>query len=545
MRVLLAQINPTIGDLEGNCKRIETALEEARAKEAELVVFPELAICGYPPEDLLLLSHFCQQIEACLARLAPLTRGLHVLIGTLHRCEVGERKLYNSAAVLSDGKLLGFQDKVLLPTYDVFDEGRYFEPGGEIRLWTLGGLKIGILICEDIWQHTGELAEVSYRRDPVHEVAKLKPDLLVNLSASPYRTGRVQEREGVCQAVAKSVQCPVCYCNQVGGNDSLVFDGNSVFIDAEGNVAGRAAAFQEDYYLVETNWISQVGSLPYRDEVEELFEALVLGMRDYFRKTGFSKAYLGLSGGIDSAVVAAIAVEALGKEAVTAINMPSRYSSEETIADACALAKGLGIAYHTIPIEEPYDAYLNLLTPFFKGHPPDTTEENLQARVRGAMLMAFSNKFQGLVLSTGNKSELAMGYATLYGDMCGSLNILGDVLKRHVYALADFINRAGPVIPETILTRAPTAELRMNQKDTDSLPDYAIVDEVVEDYVEKHLSAEQIAAQHSIPLSLVQELIQRIHQNEYKRRQGPLAIRATTRSFSVGRRFPVVHGYHF
>ena len=542
MRIILAQMNPTIGDLVGNREKICHAIALARQQRADIVLFAELALCGYPPEDFLLLPHFCQAVEDQLAAITRETQGITAIVGTIRK-SAGERELYNSAAILSDGKCVGYQDKVLLPAYNVFTERRYFEPGGPMRLWPIAGRRVAITICEDIWQHTRAVQEVSYSRDPVAELAPLKPDLLLNLSASPYSVGRADQRVDICRQASQTLGCPVCYCNQVGGNDSLIFDGKSLYVDARQGFVEQGAAFKEDALLVDTE--KSISGQPTRsfDAAQDLYRALVLGVRDYFHKSGFQSACLGLSGGIDSAVVACIAAEALGPSNVLGVMMPSRFSSSSAMDGAQQLAESLGIQTLEVSIEEPFKAYLTTLEPLFIGRAWDATEENMQARIRGMILMALSNKFGHIVLATGNKSELAMGYATLYGDMCGGLGVISDLTKGQVYAVANAINCHGLIIPEDTIVRPPSAELRPNQKDSDSLPDYAIIDAVLQDYVEQHLPPDVIAERHQLPIALVLDLVQRIHRNEYKRRQSPPGLRVTQRAFSVGRRFPIVQKF--
>ncbi len=431
---------------------------------------------------------------------------------------------------------------MLLPTYDVFDERRFFEPGTTPRVWNFFGKKVAITICEDIWQHSALLRYTSYARDPVVELAALQPDLLLNISASPYSVSKLQNRFNVGLRAAETLHCPVVLCNQVGGNDSLIFDGYSYHLDAAGQLIDLCAGFKEDLHLIDldANSPPQV----FKDEaVSNLNEALVLGLHDYFQKSGFKKACLGLSGGIDSALVASLAAQALGPENVLGVGMPSRFSSQGSIDDARQLAKNLNIEYREISIEKPFQGYLDLLIPEFEGKTADVTEENLQARIRGMILMALSNKLGYIVLSTGNKSELAMGYATLYGDMCGGLGVINDLSKMQVYALSRWINREKEIIPWNTIQKPPSAELRLNQKDSDSLPDYQIVDNVLQDYVEAYLSPAKIAEKHGYPLALVQDLIQRIHRAEYKRRQAPPGLRVTEKAFSVGRRFPIVQKF--
>ena len=537
MRIVLAQLNPVIGDLKHNQEAILLALKTAVTQGAELVLFPELAITGYPPQDLLLQEYFCDAVEKTLERVIPETKGIIAIIGTLR--SAGHGVLYNSAAVIADGKLLGYQDKMLLPTYDVFEEERYFYSGNTAKIWLLNGKRVAITICEDIWQHGDEIDH--YRRDPIEELSALQPQLLLNLSASPFSVGRAATRFHLCQKVARTLKCPVLLCNQVGANDSLIFDGNSLAVSAQGQLIGCAADFTEDLISVDTN-SEEALELEFDGE-EELYKGLVLGLRDYFFKSGFSKACFGLSGGIDSALVACLAAEALGPQNVLAITMPSRYSSKGSIADSKQLAETLGIEFREISIDKVFEDQLTLLQPEFHGLPENAAEENLQARLRGIILMAFSNKFGHIVLATGNKSELAMGYSTLYGDMVGGLGVIADLTKAQVYTLAEWINRKSEIIPESILRKPPSAELRPNQLDTDSLPPYNIVDAVLQDYVEECLSPEQIVLKRGYELELVQSLVRRIHQNEYKRRQAPPSLRISQKAFSAGRRFPIVQGW--
>lgn len=543
MKVLLAQINPTIGDITGNLEKILKAIAHGKKDHADLILFPELTLAGYPPEDFLLLPHFIDAFSRPLENIIEASKGVAVIVGLpRYAPENGEKKLCNSAAVIYDQKLLGYQDKTLLPTYDVFDERRYFEPAKERVLWDLCGKRVGITICEDIWQHADVLQFASYQRDPIEELAEKRPDLVVNLTASPYSSAKIANRINVCSAAAKTLKCPLLLCNQVGGNDSLIFDGYSLYIGSKGELLGYAKGFEEDYFLVDLDHKSRKKELK-TDDAGDLYHALVLGLRDYFHKSGFYKACLGISGGIDSALVACIAAEALGKENVLGVVMPSRYTSASSLTDANKLIKNLGIHHKEISIENPFQGYLDLLKPHFKKMPADLTEENLQARIRGMILMALSNKFGYIVLSTGNKSELAMGYSTLYGDSCGGLAVISDVTKQQVYAIANWINRSKEIIPKNTLTKAPTAELRPNQKDSDSLPDYAIIDNVLSAYVEEHLSPQVIAERFGYTLDLVHDLIQRIHHNEYKRRQMPLGLRVSEKAFSVGRRFPIVQRF--
>ena len=545
MKICLSQINPVIGDLDGNTQKIIDEIGKAKEMGAELVVFPELTICGYLPEDLLLHGAFIESIEQHLETITRETKGIMALVG-LPRKNVfqGEKPLLNSAAVIYDGHLVGFQDKWLLPTYDVFQERRYFEPGHHTRVWELNGKRVAIVICEDMWQHAGYVGYTEYARDPIQELVAYKPDILINLSASPYQMQKFDVRVEVCAKAAKTLQCPVVYCCQVGANDQLIFDGYSLQVNEKGELVHLGKGFEEDRFLCDTD----EKKIPIEfslSAMEELHHALVLGVKDYFRKQGFQKACLGLSGGLDSAVVACIVAEALGPENVLGVSMPSRFTSGESKSDAEKLAENLGIEFTEISIEENYEAFLHTLAPEFKGKEVDVTEENLQARIRGTLLMALSNKHGYVVVSTGNKSETALGYCTLYGDMCGGLGVIGDVTKTKAFDLARWINEnAGKeIIPQFTIDRPPSAELREGQIDLDSLPDYKIVDDVLEGYVENYMTPSEISEKYQIPQELVINLIQKIHRAEYKRRQGPPVFRVSKKSFGIGRRYPIVQGW--
>ncbi len=540
MKVLMSQLNPTIGDIAGNTKKIIECLSSARDQGIDVVLFPELAICGYPPQDLLLRKGFVAAIKGALDQIIQASSGLFVVVGVIRKNpQPGEKPLLNSAAVIENGRLIGFQDKWLLPTYDVFDERRYFEPGTETQIWEYKGVKYGITICEDIWGHAGCVDLTHYAHDPIRALKAHHPDVLLNLSASPYHYQKPDTRAHVCVQAAKTLGCPILLCCQVGGNDQLVFDGYSMYVDKDGQLGQIAKGFEEDQLIIDLSQKANAGSLRY-DPLHDLYSALVLGVKDYFYKSGFKKACLGLSGGIDSALVACIAVEALGKENVVAIAMPSRFSSIESLQDARSLALNLGITLEEVSIETPFQSFLDLLGPYFENRVADVTEENLQARIRGMILMAFSNKFGYVVLSTGNKSELAMGYCTLYGDMCGGLSVISDVIKTQVYTLSRWINRNREIIPVSTIDKPPSAELKPNQKDTDSLPDYDIVDKVLQGYIEDYLSPEETATKYQLSLELVLDLVKRIHKAEYKRRQAPPGIRVSKKAFPVGRRYPIV-----
>jgi NAD+ synthase (glutamine-hydrolysing) len=538
MKVLVAQLDPIVGDFSENSQKIIDALKHGQKAGADVVLFSELTLSAYPPEDLVLHDSFVRDCEDALQKIIPHTKGMMAVVGLVRRnLAEGEKPLLNSAAVIQDGKIVGFYDKALLPTYDVFDERRYFEPGKEFPIWEWKGTKIGILICEDIWQHAGYVGFTRYATDPV--LAYEGVDLLLNLSASPYNYQKPDVRVKVCQKAAKTLKCPVFLCAQVGGNDQLVFDGYSVFINDSGELCRLAKGFEEDLMLVDLKAPSCMRNFDY-DVIADLYQALVIGTRDYFRKQGFKKGILGLSGGIDSALVACIAAEALGKENVYGVAMPSKFSSSGSLEDATILAENLGIKFDTIPIEKIFLQYQVELDPYFEGKPFDVTEENLQARIRGMLLMALSNKHGYILMSTGNKSELAMGYCTLYGDMAGGLGVIADVSKTQVYLLSKWINRNREIIPRSTIEKAPSAELRPNQKDSDSLPDYAILDTVLQAYVEEFLSPEEIVKKYNLPKPVVLDLIHKIHKAEYKRRQSPPGIRVTKKSFRVGRRYPIV-----
>lgn len=537
MKILTAQINVTIGDISGNTNKILESLEIAKQSGCDMMITPEMAIPGYLPEDFLLQSDFIAKIEEALEQLTAASTGITLVVGTIRKNpNAGGKPLYNTAAVLHDGKLLGFQDKMLLPTYDIFIERRYFEPGHQSVIWQIGENRIGISICEDIWGHSQHVG--SYKKDPIANLSGQSSTIHINLSASPFHADKVASRIAVCRAVAETLNCPVVYCNQVGGNDSLIFDGRSMMVNAKGELTCMGKAFSEDNAIMDTT-----STLPLNltiNPLSDLKSALVLGLRDYFFKQGFKKACLGLSGGIDSALVACLAVEALGKENVLGVAMPSRYSSEGSLTDAKDLAKRLDIPLSILPIEGPFESFLNLLHPEFLGKGADVTEENLQARIRGVILMALSNKHGYILLSTGNKSELALGYSTLYGDMCGGLAVISDLTKEQVYALCRYINSIHDCIPENTLTKAPSAELKPDQKDSDSLPDYPTVDLFLKSYIELGQTPDEIIQNTPIAPEIVHDLVRRVHKNEFKRRQSPLGLRVSEKAFSVGRRFPIV-----
>lgn len=540
MKVLVCQLDLTIGDFKGNLKKILESIEKAKKERVDIVLFSELTLCGYPPEDYLLHKNFVLECEEALAEMVPHTKGLMVVVGVVRRnLAKGEKSILNSAAVLQDGKIVGFQDKSLLPTYDVFDERRYFEPASQIHTWEWKGKKIGVLICEDIWEHADKIGFTKYTIDPVAELAKQKIDLLLNLSASPYHFQKPDTRVKVCEIASKTLQKPVILCAQVGGNDQLIFDGYSVAVGSDGKLRQLAKGFEEDWMVVDLEAPACPCPMEY-DAIGDLYRALVLGTRDYFHKQGFTKGIVGLSGGIDSALVACIAVDALGKENVLCVGLPSKYNAPSSTTDAQKLAKTLGVQWDLISIQPLFETCLKELEPHFGGRKEDVTEENIQSRLRGLTLMALSNKLGALVLSTGNKSEFATGYCTLYGDMAGGLAVISDVTKTQVYMLARWLNRKKEIIPQSIIDKPPSAELRPNQRDTDTLPDYSMVDAVLQSYVEDLLTPNEIIEIHHLPKKVVYDLIERIHKNEYKRRQAAPGLRVSKKSFRVGRRYPIV-----
>jgi len=551
MRLGLAQINTTVGDLAGNRRRILGAYEELVRRGAQLIVFPELATCGYPPRDLLFKRHFVADTHESLKAIAGVIGDIPALVGTVEANTGGTgRPYHNTAAFCHRGKIAALAHKCLLPTYDVFDEDRYFEPASQPTVIVHTGARIGVTICEDIWTHP----MISTRRlynglDPVRQLASQRCDLMVNLSASPWNHGKGLVRQTLVTDAARALGCPVAYVNAVGGNDELIFDGRSLVSDRDGRVQTGMAAFAEDLTVADTGQ-SQPALAPSfeQPEMADIQAALTLGLRDYAHKSGFRTALVALSGGIDSAVVGAIAAAAFGPENVIGVSLPSVISSEHSRADARALAANLGIRFETIAIADVVASAESALAPLFRGRGRDVTEENIQARIRGVLMMALSNKFGALLLTTGNKSEMAVGYCTLYGDMCGGLAVISDVFKTQVYALANWINsdarRAGrtPPIPQSSIEKLPSAELRPNQTDQDSLPPYDVLDAVLKGYVEEGLSRRDLAAQ-GFADAVVADVIRKVDLNEYKRKQAAPGLKITPLAFGVGRRIPIVQKY--
>jgi NAD+ synthase (glutamine-hydrolysing) len=539
MKLALAQFNPTVGDFEGNSARILQFACQARSRAADIAIFSELCLCGYPPQDLLERRDFARQNAAALADLARKIP-LPSVIGYVGKAQDDTGKpVANAAALIANGKILFEQSKMLLPTYDVFDESRYFQPAHTQYVFPLSNQQLGITICEDCWNDKNFWAQRLYDRDPIAELVGKGTTVLVNISASPYTLDKRGLRFDMLRALAREHRVPVIYVNQVGGNDSLVFDGSSVAITAGGEVGALARSFEEDLVIFDTE--TQWGDIRCQpgDELEAAYQALVCGTRDYVRKCGFHKVVIGLSGGVDSALVAAIAVDAMGSENMLGVAMPGPYSSEGSLRDARRLAANLGIRFEVLPITKVFETYRDVLSEIFAECSEDVTEENIQARIRGNFLMALSNKFGYLVLSTGNKSELAVGYCTLYGDMAGGLAVVSDVPKTMIYELAKLVNRRRETIPAEILTKAPSAELRANQTDQDSLPPYDILDRILKAYVEDMRSPDEIASHYTLPLDLVRSIARRVDQNEYKRKQAAPGLKITSKAFSVGRRFPL------
>ena len=537
MKIALAQINPTIGDFDGNVNKILAMAAQAGREGADLAVFPELAVMGYPPRDLVevesFVEHGLRALDAVRKRAA-----LPVLTGFVARNRTGSgKRVMNAAALIADGEIRSQHAKTLLPTYDVFDEDRYFEPAAARRVAEFGGQRLGITICEDVWRNVPDL-RFRYPSDPVAELASQGATVLLNLSASPYSIGKEDARRKLLSDLAARHGLPVVYVNQVGGNDELIFDGGSMVLNAQGELVARAKQFEEALLIVDLDDLPEPTPPPETEELATVFSALTLGTRDYLHKCGFEGAVIGLSGGIDSAMTAVVAAHALGPQNVLGVAMPSRFSSEHSLQDAEKLARALGIRFEVIPIEPAHKAFLDMLAPAFEGRAPDVAEENIQARCRGIVTMALANKFHMLALTTGNKSELATGYCTLYGDMAGGLAPLGDVPKSMVYRLARWINRGEEVIPAGTIEKPPSAELKPNQLDQDTLPPYDQLDKVLHQYVEEQQSVEAIV-KSGVERDVVLDVVRRIEAAEFKRRQAVPGLKITSKAFGSGRRVPV------
>lgn len=546
MKVALIQTNPIIGDFAANCRTILDYANQAASQQCQLAVFPELAISGYPPLDLLERSSFIDDHQRFFKKLRDDLPDIHVLLGILEprSASVG-KKLYNSAVIVKAGAVQHTTRKKLLPSYDVFDESRYFAAGSAAKPYTIEGLTFGVTICEDIWNYT--ISE--YPQDPVTELIEVARqqgtslDYLINISASPYHRGKDKIRNTLFSTICNGSKLPLFYVNQVGGQDSLIFDGQSRVLDATGQVRGLAPAFAEDMIIYDTRTGSgDIRKISPEPEVAMLHGALMLGLRDYVLKSGFRSVVLGLSGGIDSALTAALAVAALGKENVFGVALPSPYSSTGSVEDARALAENLGCRFEILPISGLFELFCQALEPVFEGRPEGVTEQNIQARIRGNVLMALANKFGCLLLTTGNKSEMAVGYCTLYGDMSGGLAVISDVPKLQVYELAHYVNRSQLIIPVNTIEKPPSAELQENQVDQDDLPAYEILDQVLELYLEKGLGVQEIIMQ-GFEAAVVGDIIKRIRVNEYKRKQAPMGLKVTSKAFGFGRRLPNVQGY--
>ena len=540
MRVALGQINPTVGDFAGNAAKIVDFAQRAQTAGAGLILFPELSVCGYPPRDLVERPSFVVHNRETAERIAAETRGIAVICGlvTPAQAETG-KSVMNSAALLKDGRIAFLQSKMLLPTYDVFDEMRNFAPARSQALFPFCGKQMALTICEDAWNDKHFWNKRLYTFDPVEALIHAGGNFLLNISASPFWLGKRELRQNMMATIARNNKVPVAMVNQVGGNDSLVFDGSSLVLDRTGQVIAQGKSFEEDLVYFDSDQLT--GEIHPQMEGEEAsaYAALVLGTRDYVRKCGFRQVIIGLSGGIDSALTAVIAAEAVGRENVIGVGMPGPYSSQGSIDDARALAENLGIRFELLCITEVFESYKKTLQKVFAGRKEDVTEENIQSRARGSLLMALSNKFGAIVLSTGNKSELGVGYCTLYGDMVGGLAVISDVPKTLVYRLSHYVNSQRPVIPQSSLEKPPSAELRPGQQDSDTLPPYEILDAILEDYVEDSHPAEQIARDHGFDIDLVRRVIRMVERSEYKRQQAAPGLKISGKAFGYGRRFPI------
>jgi NAD+ synthase/NAD+ synthase (glutamine-hydrolysing) len=544
VKIALGQINPTVGDFSGNAAKHIEFSRRAQAAGAKLILFPELSVCGYPPRDLVERPWFVARNRETAEQIAAATPGIAVICGIVTPAESQTGKsVMNSAALLREGKVAFVQSKMLLPTYDVFDEMRNFAPARKQELFSFSGKQVALTICEDAWNDKLFWPKRLYTVDPIEALIRSGGNFVLNISASPFWIGKRELRRAMLASIARQHKVPVAMVNQVGGNDSLLFDGSSIVLNPEGKIVAQGKSFEEDLIFFETQENGRDVTGDFHDQVEgeeaSVYAALVLGTRDYMRKCGFQKAIIGLSGGIDSALTAVIASDAVGAENVIGVGMPSEYSSPGSIDDARALANNLGIRFELLPINCAFDAYRKTLKNVFAGYKEDVTEENIQSRARGTMLMALSNKFGAIVLSTGNKSELGVGYCTLYGDMVGGLAVISDVPKTLVYRLSHYANSRRPVIPQSTLEKPPSAELRPGQKDSDSLPPYEILDAVLEDYVEDAHCAERIAREHGFDIEVVRRVLGMVDRAEYKRQQAAPGIKISPKAFGFGRRFPI------
>lgn len=547
VKIALIQINPVIGDYRHNCEKIISWATKAQRSGCRLAVFPEMAVSGYPPQDLLERPLFIEQQRVAVAEMVNmLPEDMDVLFGCFEERDAEDgKRLYNAALVARGGKIVFRAHKQLLPSYDVFDETRYFQQGEISRPYVLDDLVFGVTICEDIWHQEVE----KYSRDPVSQLKdyaiaqKTELDCIINISASPFQRNKEAQRHSLCRRLCEKHNLPLMYVNQVGGQDSLLFDGRSLMMDKNGKIAAKSCGFAEEMNIVDSSgWQGNMADNQVEDEVGTVFSALVMGVRDYVKKSGFSQAVIGLSGGIDSALTAAIAVQALGRENVLGVALPSCYSSKDSQEDASQLARALGCRFEVIPINDLFETFQRTLSPLFEGYGEDVTEQNLQARIRGNILMALSNKFGSLLLSTGNKSEMAVGYCTLYGDMSGGLAVISDVPKQLVYELARYVNRDQEIIPTRTLTKPPTAELKPDQKDQDDLPPYEILDEILELHLEQGFDLKEIVAR-GYEKQLAADVLRRVRINEYKRKQAPMGLKVTSKAFGYGRRYPNVQNF--
>lgn len=543
MKIAVAQLDFHIGDFEGNLTKMLAAVAQAKTQNADLICFSELAVCGYPPRDFLEFDDFIRRCEASVQQLAQAAQGIAIIVGAPTRNPVLDGKdLYNSAYFLENGAIRQVQHKALLPTYDIFDEYRYFEPATEFQVVEFMGKRIALTICEDIWNLGNE--NPLYTIVPMDKLMAQQPDLMINISASPFACDHAEERLHVIRANVERYGLPMFYVNQVGAYTEIIFDGGSLVLSPKGQVFDEMPYFEDClriYELAEVTEGSREVAQP-REKYRLMHDALVLGVRDYFRKSGLRTAILGLSGGIDSAVTAVLAARALGPDQVRAVLMPSQFSSDHSVNDARVLAQSLGIQYDIVPIESVYETYIEALKPHFFGLPFDITEENIQARIRGMIVMAFSNKFGNILLNTSNKSEMAVGYGTLYGDMCGGLSVIGDVYKTEVYELARYINKDGEVIPENTILKPPSAELRPDQKDSDSLPEYDLLDPILYQYIEQRQGPQELIAM-GFDEALVRRVLRLVNINEFKRHQTAPVLRVSAKAFGVGRRMPIVGKY--